>query len=120
MCADRPSAGKLTERVTIARRIEMNPDAPNDYGNTVADWADEGTVSAEFVFLRGGEAVIAGRLQGRQPVVIRVRASALTRSVAPDWRVTDVRTGTVYAIRSVTETADRAAVEMLAESGVAA
>ena len=31
-------AGKLTERVTLAKRQEINPDAPNDYGNTVADW----------------------------------------------------------------------------------
>jgi len=113
-------AGKLKHRIALERRQEINPDAPNDYGNTVADWVSEGEVAAQFIALRGGEAVIAGRLQGRQPVVIRVRASALTRSVSSDWRVTDVRSGVSYAVRTVTETEDRAAVEILAESGVAA
>lgn len=113
-------AGDLKERIALERRMEINPDAPNDYGNTVGGWVSQGEVWAQYVFLRGGEAVIAGRLQGRQPVVVRVRASALTRQVAPEWRVRDVRSGVIYAVRSVTETADRAAVEVLAESGVAA
>lgn len=113
-------AGKLTERIVLAARQEMNPDSPNDYGNTTSAWVDQGTIAAQFVFLRGGEAVMAGRLQGRQPVVVRVRATALTRSVTPDWRVTDERRGTVYAVRGVTETPDRAAIEILCESGAAA
>lgn len=112
-------AGKLTERVTLAKRQEINPDAPNDYGNTVADWQDQGTVWAEFVHLRGGEAVIAGRLQGRHPMVVRVRASALTRAVTPDWRLMDSR-GMVYAVRDVTPDPDRSSLDLLCESGVAA
>ena len=119
MCADRPSAGKLTERVTIARRIEINPDAPNDYGNTVADWADEGTVSAEYIHLRGGEAVMAGRLQGRHPQIVRVRASALTRQVETHWRVTDARTGTHFNVRDVTPDPGRAWIDWLCEVGTA-
>lgn len=120
MSADRPSSGKLRERVTLASRIEINPDAPNDYGNTVAEWIDRATVWAEYIHLRGGEAVIAGRLQGRHSQIIRIRASALTRQVATDWRVTDARTGVVYAVRDVTHTPDRMWVELLVESGVAA
>ena len=120
MNASAPSAGKLTERVTIARRIEMNPDAPHDYGNVVAEWADEGTVAAEYIHLRGGEAVLAGRLQGKHPQIVRVRASSLTRQVSTDWRVTDARTGTVFNVKDVTHTPDRAWVEWLCESGSAA
>lgn len=114
------SAGKLTERVTLSRRELKNPDEPNDYGNTVAEWADQGHVWAQIIHLRGGEAVIAGRLQGRDPVVIRVRASALTREVASDWRV--MHGGTEYAVRSVNPDpeGDRAWIDIMAESGVAA
>ena len=115
-------SGDLTERVTISSRVEMNPDAPNDYGNTVAEWVDQGTVWAGFTFLRGGENVMASRLSGKQPVVIRVRSSAFTRQITTDWRVTDARTGTAYAIRAVNPNPDkdRAAIDLLCESGVAA
>ena len=108
--------------MTLSARIEDNPDSPIDYGGTVADWSDQGTVAAEFVHLRGGETVMAGRLQGRHPLVVRVRASALTREVGPDWRLTDTRTGTVYAVRDVTvhPDGDRAWIDILCESGTAA
>lgn len=112
-------AGKLTERVILSRRGETNPDAPNDYGNTVADWVDQGEVWAQFVHLRGGEAVIAGRLQGRHTMVVRVRSSPLTRQVSPEWKVTDARTGAEYAVRDVTPMADRSGVDLLVEGGVA-
>ena len=118
MSTDRLSAGKLTERVTLSRRLEINPDSPNDYGNTVADWADQGTVSAQYVHLRGGETVLSGRLAGRHPQVIRVRASALTRQVATDWRITDTRTGTEFNVRDVTLDPGRAFIDFLCESGV--
>ncbi len=120
MSTDRPSAGKLRERVTLSRRMAINPDAPLDLGNTRADWVDQGTVWAEYVHLRGGEAVIAGRLQGRHPQIIRVRASALTREIKTDWQVTDARTGTVYAVRDVTPEVDRAWISLFCESGMAA
>lgn len=112
-------SGDLTERVTLSRRIETNPDAPNDYGNTVSDWVEQGTVWAQYIHLRGGEAVIAGRLTGRHPQIIRIRASALTRQVAADWKVTDARTGVDYAIRDVTLDPGRAVVDLLCERGVA-
>lgn len=120
MPRERPSARALTQRVRLARRTETNPDHPLDLGNTRSDWADQGVVAAEYIHLRGGEAVISGRLQGRHPQIIRVRASALTREIATDWQVTDVRTGTVYAVRDVTPEVDRAWISLLCESGVAA
>lgn len=113
------NAGLLTERVTLAKRLMANPDAPDDYGNVVAEWVDQGEVAAQFVHLRGGEGVMAGRLEGRHTQVIRVRASALTRQVAPNWRVTDARRGTEFAVRDVTFDPGRAFVDLLCESGVA-
>jgi SPP1 family predicted phage head-tail adaptor len=114
-------AGKLSERITLSARVKENPDSPIDYGNTEAGWSNQGTIWAEFIHLRGGEAVIAGRLQGRHAVVMRVRASALTREVGADWRVIDAR-GTAYAVRDITvhPKGDRQWLDLLCESGVAA
>ena len=112
-------SGDLTERVTLAKRSAANPDAPLDVGNTEGGWVDQGTVWAQFIHLRGGESVLAGRLQGRHTQVVRVRASEMTRLVETDWRVTDARTGVEFAIRDVTFDPGRAAVDLLCESGVA-
>lgn len=120
MASSKPSAGKMRERVTLSRRIAANPDAPDDLGNVESHWEDLCTVWAEYIHLKGGEAIIAGRLQGRHPLVIRLRASSFSREIATDWRVIDARTGTVFAIKDVTHTPDRAWIELLAESGVAA
>ncbi|HRP26022.1 phage head closure protein [Thauera sp.] len=111
-------AGKLRERVTLAKRVETNPDAPDDYGNTVGEWQDQGEVWAEFVFRHSGEAVIAGRLQGRNTLLVRVRTSPLTRQVSSEWKVTDARTGTEYAVAGPPEVYP-AVVEILCQSGVA-
>lgn len=115
-------AGKLRERVTFDRRIDTNPDAPADYGNVVSEWVQQFTCAAEYIHLRGSETVMAGRLQGRHPQVVRVRSSSLTRQVATDWRVRDTRRGTEFAIRDVTidPDGDGAAVDILVESGPAA
>lgn len=113
-------AGKLSQRVMLQSREMINPDSPADYGNTVSVWQDQGEVWAGFTYLRGGEAVMAGRLSGRQPAVVRLRASALSRSVAPDWRV--MHGAIPYAVRSVNPDpeGDRAWVDLLVEGGVAA
>ena len=111
------SAGKLTERVKIGRRTETNPDAPNDYGNTVAGWSDEGEVWAEFIHLRGGEAVLAGRLQGVHSMVVRLRASSLSRQITSDWRLE--YHGDPLNIRDVTATPDRKWIDCLVQRGTA-
>lgn len=119
MCADRPSAGKLTERVTIARRIEMNPDAPNDYGNTVAGWADEGTVAAEFRYAGGGETVMAARLAGRSIMKVVLRSSSITRQIDQTCQIRDARRGTIYQVNEVDSVTNPAWVYLVVESGVA-
>ena len=119
MGTEKASAGALRERVTLSARETRNPDEPNDYGNTVADWVDQGTVWAQYLHLRGGESVMAGRLAGRHTQVIRVRASEFSRSTSTEWKVTDTRSGQEFNIREVTLTPDRMWVELLCESGVA-
>lgn len=111
-------AGDLRERVALSRRVEINPDAPDDLGAVLAEWVEQVRCWAEFKHLRGSETVMAGRLQGRHPMVVRLRTSPQSRQVAADWRLTDLGTGTDYAIRDVTVT--REWIDLLCEGGSAA
>lgn len=122
------SAGQLYQRVAFDERQL----ASDGYGNVDGDFAQVFSCRAGFTYLRGSEAVIASRLEGRQPVVVRVRASPETREVAPEWRMRDLEngewadsgetvwTGPIYAVRSVAETPDRMWLDIMVESGVAA
>ena len=74
---------------------------------------------AAFTHLRGGETVLAARLAGRHQVAINVLTSAAVRKVTAEWRIRDVRTGTIYNIRDVTPSEDRSSIDFLCESGVA-
>lgn len=88
-------------------------------GGQVTAWVEQiARVWAAIRFLRGGETVIAARLTGRQPAVVTVRASAATRLITTDWRMRDLRSGEVYAIRAIVPSDDRAYLELTCESGV--
>ena len=75
--------------------------------------------SGNIRYLRGGEAVQAARLDGRQPVVVTIRRNSVADTVNSDWVMRDARRGTVFNIRSVVPTEDRQWLEITAESGVA-
>jgi head-tail adaptor len=115
-------AGDLRQTVTFAR-----PDNVTDeYGNVTTGWADQFTIYANIDSdpRLGRETVGAARLAGRQPVIIRVRQTADTRTIAPDWKATDVGSGTVYNIRAVGDphlgdVEHGKWIDMAAESGVA-
>lgn len=92
---------------------------PNGQGGRINGWSELCTVNAHVRFLRGSEPVIAARLAGKQPVVATVRKSSLTAQITTAFRMRDVRTGVEYNIRGIVPTADRAAFEITAESGVA-
>ncbi|EPE98611.1 head-tail adaptor protein [Rhizobium grahamii] len=109
-------AGALKERVSFAVRSQQD----DGYGNTVSGFAEQFQDAAEYTHLRGGETVIAARLENKHPQVIRVRASTATRQVTPDWRITDVRTAIQYAVRDVTASTDRKWIDFLCERGVVA
>lgn len=108
-------AGALRERVSFAKRNEQE----DSYGNVVSEWIEQFSDAATYKHLRGGETVIAARLENRHPQVIRVRAHAKTRSVTADWKLTDKRSGVEYAIRDVTATVDNKWIDFLCERGVA-
>lgn len=126
--ASKNSAGQLYEHVGFDERQVVSDGAGNNYG----EFAPVFSCRAGFTYLRGSEAVIASRLEGRQPIVVRVRASPETRQVEPAWRMRNLRngewtdsdetqwSGPIYAVRSVAETPDRMWIDIMVESGVAA
>lgn len=110
------SAPNLYCKMHCQKRVEQD----DGYGNTVSDFATQFTVRAAFAHLRGGEAVIASRLENKHPVIITVRASSQTRQINSDWRLVDARDGTAWAVRDVTHETDRKWISLLCERGVAA
>ncbi len=69
--------------------------------------------------LRGGEAVQASRLEGKQPYLLTVRYSAASAAVTPSWRCLDTRTGQTYAIITHVPRSRRDYIDMLISEGVA-
>lgn len=117
--AKNTSGGNLYERVAFDRREQVNPDSPADLGNTESDFVEQFTRRAGFVYLRGTETVIAARLEGRQPIVVRVRKDSQTSTIATDWRMRDARDGKEFAVKSIAETPDRRFLDIIVEAGVA-
>lgn len=120
--------GRLYERVAFDSRAGVDDGA----GNHEGDFVERFVRRAGFTFLRGTESVIAARLEGRQPIVVRVRACSQTRQIDAGWRMRDLRngewvgsdpdvywSGLAYAVRSVIPSEDRQWIDVTVESGVA-
>ncbi len=107
--------GRLQFRVAFDQRAEVE----DGHGNTEADWVEQFQCRAGYIHLRGGENVMAGRLSGKHPQIITVRASSQTRLITTAWQLRDARTGAVFNIRDVTHETDRQWISLLVESGVA-
>lgn len=123
------TAARLYEHVAWDERQQTS----DGHGNYEGEFVEAFTCRAAFTYLRGTETVIAARLEGRQPIVVRVRASSETRQIDHDWRMRDLRAGQwageigsqywdgpVYAVRSVIPTEDRRWIDVTVERGVAA
>jgi head-tail adaptor len=111
----RSGAGRLDQRIAFDMRIEID----DGYGNTVGEFQEQFDCAAELVWHRGGEAVIAARLDSRQPVTIRIRKSSATMTIKPAWRARNVRTADEFQIRTVNPDNSRAMIELFCEAGVA-
>ncbi len=110
------AAGMLDRRVRFEKRLDVNDGA----GNTRGEWVKQFACAAGRTFLRGGEGVLASRLESRQPVILTIRNSRAARTISADWRAIDERDGRVFNIReNPKESGDRSMLEMLAEAGVA-
>lgn len=108
-------AGDLFHRVAFEAPVAGSDGA----GGVLAGFAERCIVRAEFIHIRGGEGVLAARLESKHPQVIRVRAMAATLAASADWRIVDKRTGVIFNIRDISLSADRVWLDFLCESGVA-
>lgn len=109
-------SGDLYYRVDCQKRAGQD----DGLGNTVSAFATQFSVRAAYRHLRGGESVMASRLENKHPIIITVRASSQTREITADWLLIDARDGTAWAVRDVTHETDRQWISLLCERGVAA
>ena len=109
-------AGKRQSLIAFERRAPVD----DGYGNTVSgDFVPVFEQYAEINFLKGGEAVMASRLESRAPAIISVLADdPRMPDVTADWRIRIVETGVLFNIRQITKTPNRAYYEILGETGV--
>jgi head-tail adaptor len=110
------TAGKLRSLLNFQKRSISD----DGFGNEVTgEFATVFTDAAEITPRMGTESVMASRLQGVQPITIRVRSSVRTREVDATWRAVDARNGAVYSIASPPVNVDQrnAYLDMLATEG---
>lgn len=102
--------------------FESRDPTPDGYGNDVSGaWVERFAAHAETIYVaRGTENILAARLEGRQPVLLRVRNSIAAKTVTTDWRAHDKRGDRYFNVRAIAQSPDRAFLEILAEAGVAA
>lgn len=110
--------GRMTERVRFERRAA----ASDGLGSREGDWDPNAGFErwASFIMRPGSEAVTAARLEGRQPLTAVVYLDAYTRRLTPDWRMIELRTGRVFAIRAAEDMQrDGRFLSLVCETGVA-
>ena len=106
-----PGAGALRDRV------RFDPRTTDAHGRLLGPWSTTAKpVSAAIVYLKGTEPVMQQRLNGVQPVVIKVHKSSLTAHVTTAYRAFDVRAGVAYNIRSISPAKEPGFLEVLAEA----
>ena len=110
----RKGGGQLIELVAFDDRVAQ----ADGMGNTEGDWQEQFQCRAGYTYLRGGEAVMASRLEGVQPIQVRIRSTPETRRIEADWRMRDMRSGIAFAIKSIAAP-DRAFLDLVVQSGVA-
>ena len=111
------ASGERRSRITFQEPVTVS----DGYGNDVQGFENRFTVWASIKTIRTGETVMAGRLAGKQTVVLNVRFSGQTRRITTDWRGVDAREPEkAFNVRSVTNVDEKnAEFDILAESGVA-
>lgn len=112
------AAGKLKQKLHFQTRAMVDDGAGNEQAG---DWETQFTEMAELIPLKGSESVIASRLAGVQPYIVRVRSNSSTRTIETGWRALDARNmRRALNIRSIADFAqDNAYLDMMADDGVA-
>jgi hypothetical protein len=102
------SAGELRFRLAFQRRVE------GDTGDRTGAWITEFRRRAKRVILKGGEGVLAQRIQGDQPTLLVVRACSDTRLIDNSWRAIDEDSRQMFDLSTAAVTDDRTWIEILA------
>ncbi len=113
--AQKTGAGPLREVLIAQSREEID----DGYGNLEGVWVGTQKHPAAVEARRGGEAVIAGRLQGVATYIVTARYSAAAAAITPGWRFVDARSGAVYSIRTAIHRPRRDYIDFDVEIGVA-
>lgn len=116
--ADTPGAGRMREKLNFQRRSEVD----DGYGNPQSgDFQTVFTDAAQIIPLKGSEPVIASRLTGVQPYIVRIRGSVAARAVTTAWRAVDARNPSrIFNIRSgANYDMKNAWLDFMADDGVA-
>lgn len=90
--------GDLKRRIVFEQRQEID----RGDGVTVAGWIERYRCRAGFQHLRGGETVMADRLQGEHVQIVFVRDCPEVASVGTAWRIRDLDSGQTFNITDVT------------------
>jgi len=111
------ASGALRQKIDFQARVT----SPDEYGNEQTEWVTQFAEPAELIPLKAGESVIAARLTGTQPFVIRIRSSQRARGVTTAWRAIDARNPSrIFNITSVANFDQKNAwLDMMATEGVA-
>jgi head-tail adaptor len=116
------AAGELRELVALEEFAEVD----DGRGNITAAWTERARCAARIQYLRGSEAVMQSRLQGKQPIAITVRRTPAVMDATTAWRARDLRapndaqgnpTG-LWQIRSISPAERHDYVDFLCERGV--
>lgn len=86
-------------RIAFAQRSAVS----DGYGNEEGAWAELFELPARLIPRLGGESVMSARLEGTQPVTLRVRVSTESRQITPDWRARDVVSGVIYNVQAIAD-----------------
>lgn len=110
------AAGRLRETVAWELRSLQS----DGFGNTRGAFVEVFKSSAGFTPGASDEAVLAGKLEGRKEMSVRVRASPNTRGIDSDYRMRDMRNLKTYAvIADPIETTGRQFIDITVQRGVA-
>lgn len=103
-------ASALSSRVTFQSPIHWrDADGQQQHG-----WRPEFREWVKVHYLRGGESVMASRMQSRNPAILTVRASRQAERITSEWRA--LVNGKAFEVKEDPRpTPDRAFYEMLAE-----
>jgi len=93
----------------LNRRLSFQQKDGKEWRTIMRRWCSD-------LYLRGGEAVIAGRLAGTNTVVITTWKDSETETVTGSWRIKDENTGEAFGIKTWVISKDRSQIDFTCES----